>query len=74
MYACNSCSVDLCKDEESKAKPSLTRGLNPTYCDILKPLGIGCRMGWDGIDCGFSARSKEGYAVDSVGKHKDKVW
>ena len=26
------------------------------------------------MDCGFWARSKKRYAVDSVGKHKDKVW
>ena len=74
MYVC---SVDLRKDEEGEEKPSLTS----TESDILRhqELRIGRgpnRVGWDGdgIDCGFWARSKKRYAVDSVGKHKDKPW
>ena len=63
MYAMYVCSVDLRKDEEGEDKPSLTS----TESDISEHKVL--RKG----HVSRRIRSKKGYAVDSVGKHEDKV-
>ena len=63
MHAIDVCSVDLRKDEEREDKPSLTS----TEHDICQHKGLGKGH------VSRRVRSKKGYAVDSVGKHEDKV-